>query len=166
MNDSDFESIDNLKGLESLNISGNIGLNFNCPQFFSVIKRLKYLDISHCQLNEKDLNIIFEHATKLEYLKFNSNYLNKFPDKSHISSDIVRNLKVLKLNDCGLISTDLENILIFDNLIEIDLSFNDFSEINETILNNLFGSDTIEVTFIESSEIKSTKNLKFLKIVN
>ena len=163
---SDFEAIDNLRALESLCISENCNLNVNSPRFISIIKRLKHLDVSYCRLSEKSLNTIFKHATKLESLNFSGNILNRMFNTSSISPEIIKNLKVLKLRRCELVSSDLESIFMFDNLIELDLSLNHFSEINANTLQKLFESTSIDPSFTEHPKFRRNiiKNLKSLSL--
>ena len=141
LNEDNLKVIASLELLEKLDISACDNLNINSPHFITILKKLKYFDISRCKLDEKALEIIYLNAPKLEFLGFSSNNLSNFSfTEQSILPKFKKSLKVLNLIDCNLKSHDLEKFFIFNNLEEIDLSSNDFSDIDEETIEKLFKS--------------------------
>ena len=141
LNEDRLKAIESLESLEALDISDCRDFDINSSHFITILGKLKHLNISNCRLDGKALEFIYSKAPKLEYLDFSQNDLSNFPFiEENEFQEFRENLKVLKLIDCRLKTTDLEKFFIFENLVEIDLSENDFSEIDEKTVEKLFGS--------------------------
>ena len=118
-----FRVIQNCKSLRKLSISScaNIDIKYLLP----IIPRLKYLDVSNCNLNKKDFKLILKHGINLEYLNFDQNNLHGL---SNLSAS---NIKVLKVSKCELQSSQFMDILLnFTNLEEVDFSKNIFNDMD------------------------------------
>ena len=131
LTENDLEVIGRIETLERLNISGNKDLNIRTSHFKRILKRLKHLDISDCNLNDQSLNFIFENSENLHSLNYSRNKItNLFNDINKTTSKYLKkSLESLNLSYCSLKSNDIEHIFIFENLREIDLSGNLFSSI-------------------------------------
>ena len=154
---SDLEVINNLSALERLNISVNDALNIDSAHFISILKRLKHLDMSYCDLDAKALEFILTNATKLESLNFCGNHLNRFFETIQIPDHCKNNLKILNLSDCNLRTKDLKILFIFNNLESLNLSKNDFSEINIEIVQKRFPFCTNKAKNNHQIQNKKTK---------
>ena len=144
LNEGNLEAIASLNSLEKLTISRCKGLNFNSSHLAEILKKLRYLDISNCGFNDETLEFIYSNASsKLEFLDFSLNNLSNFPFKKQNAFPMFKeSLKVLKLNDCYIRDCcSLEKFFIFNNLEEIELSGNDFSEICEGTIKKFINSE-------------------------
>lgn len=181
LSDIDIEIIKNCKSLERLNISGNSNLNLDSESFKEVLKNLIHLNVSNCSLTEKMLLSIFKKGRNLISLILNSNDLSGFfVEKPDIPEAIRLNLRILELSGCKLKFQNLENIFIFRNLEELDVSGNDFSQACSDSIKTVF--DTYRAKFemenfpertdlqnfsnpkIEISDCLSAGKLKVLKM--
>lgn len=135
-----FDMIEKIETLERLNISGNKDLNIRTEPFRNILKRVKYLDISDCNLNEESLQFILENAENLLSLDYSKNTLSCPFQRIvlNINRKTKNKLEVLNLADCNLNSDDLDFIFIFENLKEINLSDNNFGNIESGLLRRLF----------------------------
>ena len=142
LNEENLKAIAGLESLEKLDISECRGFSISSEDFITILGKLKHLIISNCELDGKALEIIYSNAPNLEYLDFSKNDLTNFPFKyENAFPKFKKSLKVLKLIDCKLTTSDLEKFFIFNNLEEIDLSLNNFSKLDEKrIVEKLFGS--------------------------
>ena len=155
ISEEDFKVLRNLKKLEKLDISGNRSIKCISEDFMSVLENLTHLDISNCNINSSALETVFIKAKKLEWLKFNGNDLSKFN-----SDNIPHNIKTLLMSNCKMRPINLN--FRCEDLIELDLSHNDFSE----SIFDKFNSDRRKnfKSLLDESMFISNCNLKILNL--
>lgn len=139
LTETDLDVIYKIKTLQKLNISQNVNLNVKKDGFRRILKRLKHLNISNCDLDFEDLQFIFENAENLNSLDYSCNSLDHpFRYLSITNENLKNSLESLKLSFCSLTASDLEHIFVFENLREIDLSGNFFSVIDSRLIKRMF----------------------------
>lgn len=173
LTEKDINAIANLKKLEKLNISSNRELNIRSDKFILILEHITHLDISYCGLNEYDLEFILEKGVKLEYLCFNGNNLESQIERIHIPNHCRRKLKELNLSSCNLNFKSMKQILKFSSLESIDLSNNNFSEIDHRIFKLSNSEYESRIKPIEEKDLnyeidikESFKNLKKINLCN
>lgn len=128
LSEENFATIAKMTSLERLSMSGNYKLNDQLNSLELVLKKLVYLDVSNCKLNSKCLKFIFENSKNLVSLNYSRNPLKvPFSTVNNINEELKKSLKSINLSFCSLKSYDLNELFIFENLNEIDLSGNSFS---------------------------------------
>ena len=139
LTENDLEAISHLNALEKLKISGKDCLNADSSHFVTILMKLKHLDASNCFFDDHALKQIYKYGEKLEFLDFSSNNLSTFFTKEEPNDPSFKEtIKVLKLSNCDLRACDLKRLLIFNSLEDIDLSRNNFSEIDQITVEKIF----------------------------
>lgn len=161
LTDNSLKLISKIETLERLNISGNNNLNLRTDLFLDILKKLKYLDVSNCNLDGYDLKFIFENGENLVSLNFSYNSI-MVPFQRiivDINGELKNKLELLSLINCNLNGNDLDFIFIFPNLKEIDLSLNRFGKIQKGLLERLFKyAEYSEEYFDNTSKIHECSN--------
>lgn len=75
-----FNILKNFRKLEKLSLSGTKILNTSSEAFIQVLSKLKYLDVSNCQLNTTDFSNIIKNSKNLESFNFSHNCLASIAD--------------------------------------------------------------------------------------
>ncbi|CAG9797882.1 unnamed protein product [Chironomus riparius] len=151
-------SFKGLEVLEILNASNNVIENID-NAIFTDLANLKYLDLSNNQITHIRSDKIFSTTQMLKTIKLNDNLLQSIDDA------VFSELKLQHLDlSCNNLSSD--NFL-WSETVEIaylNLTYNAYTSINSSILENIIVTDFYENPFIcdwLAEEIFTSKNVHY-----
>ncbi|OWB54093.1 hypothetical protein B5S27_g5722 [[Candida] boidinii] len=161
----------NFKNLEIISldfklINNNTSLNFQ--KLNKILPNLSELHLNHNLFNDfKIIVILLKNLPNLNKLSLNGNKFNVNSSITNNNNNLkFNNLKILNLNSCFNSNNDIvflnSNILVhFPNLIELNLSSNNFSNLND--LNNFNYNSNLLILDLSFNKFENLKNLSVWK---
>ncbi|XP_069361463.1 phospholipase A2 inhibitor beta-like [Maniola hyperantus] len=157
---------DQKPNLNTLDLSGNKIENLELG-IFDPLMKLKWLDLSGNSLKGKDINpYIFDQTTKINYISFARNNMNRAPENL---LNALEDLRTLNLDRCLI--TEIPAFAIGRNLRtlrELIISTNQITKLDDaTAFINLDNLNTLNLAYnvIESIDSNTFKPCKKLRVI-